>query len=732
MKAPLIRREVLDRVFKPRCVAVIGLSRAAVESPVSVLTTLRDFGYPGTIYIINPNMETPGSADYHVCATLEDVPEPVDVAVVSVSREHVLGILRSCARTDIRAAIVITQGFADADAEGRRLQEEMVAFAAENGIGIVGPNTIGVSNAFERFTSSFIEVHHDECPIGIVSQSGLFMMGYLLVNNEPAGFSMSIDLGNGCDIDVVDVLEYYAAEDRIAVIQCHMEGIERGRAFIDTAARVGKTKPIIVLKAGRTESGKMAVASHSGAAAGESEVYAAAFRKAGAVVAESAEELRMLSKAFATYSLPKGERVAIMSFSGGGAILAIDAVDLSGLTLATLADETVAQMRDLFPSWLTVANPLDVWIPVSRDFEAAYPRILELVLRDPGVDAVICVYCSYTMPKYAAFDSSRHIGTLASRYPEKPILCWSYGMDIAGFSKAVERQGNAMVFRSLEEATATLAKLNAYRTFRDRSAEATRAPRLAVDDATVESVLAGARSGGRDYLFTEAFTILEACGIETAQWDVVRDEEALAGLAHRVRYPACLKVVSEQLVHKTDGGGIELDIGDERQLLEAHARLRARVRERAPEAAIEGVLVQSMAPRGKEVMIGARRDRAFGPCMVVGAGGIYTEVVKDYAFRVAPISETDAYEMIAELAFAKILSGVRGEPTCDIAAVVSALCRLAQLVCDHPVIAEIDVNPLIVTPSGAVAVDARIMIAEEESQRSTGSDDVRAVGDAGG
>lgn len=714
MKTPASRFDVLERVFEPRCVAVIGLSRSALESPVSVLTTLRDFRYPGTIYIINPNMDATGASDYRVCASLDDVPEPVDVAIVSVAREHVLAVLRDCGRNDIRAAIVITQGFADADAEGKRLQEEMVAFARSSGIGIVGPNTIGVSNAFSRFTSSFIEVHHDESPIGIVSQSGLFMMGHLLVNNEPAGFSMSIDLGNGCDIDVVDVLEYYGQEDRIAVIQCHAEGIERGREFIDTAAHVSRTKPVVMLKAGKTESGKVAVASHSGAAAGESEVYTAAFRKAGAVVAENAEELRSLSKAFATYSLPRGDRVAIMSFSGGGAILAIDAIDLAGLELATLADDTIAQMRDLFPDWLEVANPLDIWIPVSRDFEAAYPRILELVLRDPGVDAVICIYCSYTMPKYAAFDSARHIGALAARFPDKPILCWSYGMDIAGFSKAVEKQGNAMVFRSLEEATTTISKLNAYRAFRERPADEAPAPRPIDDQATIEATLTGALSDGREYLFTEAFTILEARGIETAPWQVARDERELAALAERVRYPACLKVVSEQLVHKTDGGGIELDIGDANELLEAHARLHARVRERDPNAVVSGVLVQSMVAKGKEIMVGARRDPAFGPCMVVGAGGIYTEVVKDYAFRIAPITETDANEMIAELAIAKILAGVRGEPACDIAAVAGALQKVSQLVCDHPAIGEIDINPLIVGPSGAIAVDARIILARQD------------------
>lgn len=701
----------LDLVFNPRRIAVIGLSRSALDSPVSVLTTLKDFGFQGKIFIINPNMPPSNEDDYQVFSNLDDVPGPVDLAIISVARQHVLDALQGCTRHDIHAAIVITQGFADADDEGKRLQAEMVAFARGNNIRIVGPNTIGVSNAFARFTSSFIEVHHDESPIGVVSQSGLFMMGHILVNNEPAGFSMSIDLGNGCDIDIVEVLEYYEQEERIKVIQCHVEGIERGVAFINTATRISRSKPIIMLKAGKTESGRMAVASHSGAAAGEAEVYEAAFRKAGVVTVENAEELRLLSKAFVIYEPPKGDRVAIMSFSGGGAILAIDAIDSAGLTLATLSDSTKAEMQDLFPSWLTVENPVDIWIPVAKNFEEAFPRILELILRDEGVDSVICIYCSYTMPKYAAFDSSRYISDLAARFPEKPVVCWSYGMDIAGFSKEVERHGNTMVFRSLEEATGALSKLSHYREFCDRQGQRATTPRVLAQRNFVTTILSKAKSEQRAYLYSEGLEILAAYGIETAHWQIASDEVELSAIAGKFRYPACLKVVSDDIMHKSDCGGIVLDIRDEPELLEAYQHLLQQVRERAPKAIISGVLVQSVAPRGKEVMVGARRDPVFGPCLVVGAGGIYTEVVGDFAFRIAPITEHEAHEMIAELNISKILAGVRGEPACDVSSVANILCKISQLVCDYPEISEIDVNPVIVNESGASVVDVRVIIA---------------------
>ena len=392
--------DILDLFFKPRHVAIIGLSRTAIDAPISVLTTLKDFGYEGQIYIINPNIVP--TDDYQAYPSLDDIPEPVDLAIVSVERLQVLEVLLGCIRNGIRAAIVITQGLADADEEGRRLQEKMVALTENNDLRIMGPNTIGVSNAFEKFTSSFIEVHNEKTPIGLVSQSGLFMMGHNLINNEPAGFCMSADLGNACDIGLAEVLEYYERNDHIRVIQCHVEGIGQGSAFLETASRVSRRKPIILLKAGKSRTGRIAVASHSGAAAGENEVYQAAFRKAGIITADNAEELRLLSKAFATYRLPKGKRVAVVSFSGGGIILAVDAIEGAGLTLASLSEATKRKLQDRFPSWMAVDNPVDVWIPVAKNFHTAFPEILELVLRDESVDSVLCIYCSYTLPRMSA------------------------------------------------------------------------------------------------------------------------------------------------------------------------------------------------------------------------------------------------------------------------------------------------------------------------------------------
>jgi acetate---CoA ligase (ADP-forming) len=697
----------LDAFFKPDRVAIIGLSRSAIDAPISILTTLKDYGYGGEVHIINPKF--PDLAGYHVHASLDDAPPGLDLAVVTVAREQVNDVLRACIKSGIGAAIVITQGLADADDEGKRLQDEMVALARDGGLRILGPNTIGVADAFSGFTSSFIEAHRETTPIGLIAQSGLFMMGHNIVANEPAGFCLSADLGNACDVSLVDLLDYYEAVDAVEVVQCHLEGIVDGRAFVDTAARVSKTKPIVALKAGRSETGQVAVASHSGAAAGEDAVYRAAFHEAGVIVAENAEELRLLAKAFARLRPPQGNRVAVMSFSGGGAILAIDAIEGAGLTLATFSEATNAAIGAHVPPWLELQNPLDIWIPVAKDFHTNYPAILEQLLKDDGVDAVICIYCSYTMPKYMDVNSALYIGPLAAKYPDKPVLGWSYGMDIAGMTEEIENNGPAMVFPSLDDAGRTLAKLSAYAAWRDGPA-AKPAPIFDVDDDRVADILGRAADTGATHLFSQAFEILDAYGLPLAPWRLAADAKALDEMAGELSYPVCMKVVSDDIVHKSDSGGIVLGIDGPAALLEAHAKLLADVTRRQPGADVAGVLVQAMAGKGKEVMIGAKQDPVFGPCLIVGAGGIYTEVVADFAFRLAPIGADEAAAMIDDIDFAKILHGVRGEDPCHLPSIVDALLRVSQLVVTHPAIREIDINPIIVDAAGALVVDARIIL----------------------
>jgi acetate---CoA ligase (ADP-forming) len=705
---PTCETRLLDPFLKPRSVAVIGLSRSAIGSPISMLTTLKDFGYGGRIFVVNPTMTAAPGAE--VLADLSQLPETVDLAIISVERSSVPRVAEDCASHGIRAAIVITQGFADADEEGAQLQVDLVEISRRTGLRIIGPNTIGVVNALARFTSSFIEVGEGQAAVGQVAQSGFLMMGHHLINNEPAGFCMSVDLGNGCDVSLVDVLDYYEQEEAVRVIECHVEAIEDGRAFMDAASRITRTKPVVVLKAGTSELGQMAVASHTGAVAGAAQVYGAAFRQCGVVQADSAEELRLFSKAFATYGEAHGRRIAVMSFSGGGAVLAMDAIERAGLSLAELSQETASRVQDLFPPWMEFTNPLDIWIPVAKDLHGAFPRILKALLDDDGVDAVLCIYCSYNLPKYDAYDASGHIRELSAAYPDKPVACWSYGLDIEGVTRSVEASRSAMVFPTLDGAARSLARLADWSDWRRGRREGSIAP-LNVDKVGSEAIFERVR--GQTYVFTEALEILEAYGLPLSPWRLARDEAELEALVQPLVSPVCLKVVSGDILHKSDIGGVVLGL-DKGEVGDAYRRLKREVLARMPRAEIAGVVVQEMAVRGHEVIVGMKRDPSFGPCLVFGAGGIYAELLRDTSFRIGPIGEQDAAAMIAETAMSKILRGTRGQRPADLCSIVDVIVRLSQLASDRPEIQEIDLNPVIVTEHGATVVDARFIFAWPE------------------
>lgn len=705
------RPRLLDPFVSPGAIAIIGLSRSAIGSPVSVHTTLLDMGYEGGIYIVNPSMTSaPGAT---VCKAISEVPKTVDLAIISVERTMVPATLEDCAAHGIGAAIIITQGFADADDIGAALQGRIDAIIARTGIRVMGPNTIGLVNSLSKFTSSFIEVARDDLPVGQVSQSGFLMMGHHLVTNESAGYCTSIDLGNACDINLIDVLEHYETDPAIKVIECHAEAIEDGPAFMAAALRISRSKPLVVLKAGRTAAGQVAVASHTGAVAGQTRVSDAAFRQAGVFQADSAEELRSFSKSLATFGSMAGKRIAIMSFSGGGAVLAIDALDRAGLELAELSPETVKTVAGLFPDWMEVKNPLDIWIPVAKDLNHSFPLVMNALLTDAGVDAVMCIYCSYNLPKYDRYDASGYIRDLSAASPGKPVVCWSYGQDIEGFTRTIEAKRSAIVYPRLDDAARALAIL-AVQGARQHAAAApaTWPPANAKAEAIATGILHKSKADGLEYLFTEAFEILDAYGLPMAKWAAVRDEADLPGRTAGLKAPLCLKIDSPDVIHKSDSGGVALGVGSGEALLLAFRDMRAAVAARVPGARLSGVVVQEMAAKGTEVLVGMVRDPAFGPCVVFGTGGVHAEILDDFAFRIAPVSQEEARAMIAETVVAKILAGARGQAGANIEALVDVICKVSQISVAHPEIQEIDLNPVFAGPGGASLVDARFILAD--------------------
>ena len=697
----------LEPFFNPKSVVIVGLSRNALESPVSILTTLRAYGYAGEVVLVNPNL--PPQADLLVFPDITSIDIDIDLAIVTVPRAAVPDVLTQCSERNIPNAIVISQGFADADEIGRTLQDEIVQIQSQSGMRILGPNTIGVSNGFGSFTSSFFEMAKETEPVGLVAQSGLFFMGYNNINDVGAGYGMALDFGNGCDISITDALDYYEQNDDIEVIQCHIESIEDGRNFIDVANRVSKVKPIIALKAGKSESGKKAAASHSGAAAGEAKMYSAAFESAGVIQVNDAEEMRMLSRAFHTFKGIEGRRVAVFTFSGGAGVLAIDAIEDAGLELATLSAETVDKVNAWFPSWMEAGNPLDIWIAVSGgNFHDAYPALLELVLQDENVDSVMCIYASFTTPKYDVFNVSSHLRKMAAKYPEKPIVGWSYGLNVSGITRKIEQDGNIMVFPGLESAARCLRKMLDYQDFRYRGVNTSTVFEIEVDYERANAVFNKAIKENRSYLFTDAFEILEAYGIDSPPWLVVNNRADVEDTDLALRFPLAVKLISQDVLHKSDAGGVLLGINNVDELLTGFDKIVAIAEQQ--QSRFEGVFLQEMIRGEQELIFGAKNDPVFGPGLIAGAGGIYTDLLDDFSFAIAPVDENTASDMIGKLRLAPTLNGARGSTPCDVGAMRNILLRLSRLICDFPEIRELDLNPVIARADGAIAVDARMLL----------------------
>lgn len=455
--------DVIDQMrlfFEPRSVAVIGASRRTGYEHFNLLESMITYGYPGKIYPVNPNAdEIFGIRAYH---NINELPEMVELAIIGTPRSEVLHAMRSCIRKGIKAVIIFSQGFAEADEEGKALQKEIAEIAREAGTRILGPNTLGVTNGFYGFSSGFAQLERSKLPIAVVSQTGMILQGF----TRSTIFGKGIDLGNMCDIDFVDVLEYLEDDPEVKVIFLHMEGIKRGRKFLEVARRVSKKKPLLVLKTGRSNRGREAIRSHSGSLAGEDIIYDGAFKQCGVIRLKSIDELQDMAKTFLNFSWVEVRRMAIITATGGGGIIATDACEESNLELAQLSRETLGKVEDLSPPWFSIGNPVDIW-PAS--LVHGYPKVfgvaLGAVLSDKNVDAVLCVLPS---PVHKVFDVSGIIERTAAKFDGKPIVIWRAGYLYSEEQVALfEKNRKAVVYPTGERAVRALATLTEYAKIRN-------------------------------------------------------------------------------------------------------------------------------------------------------------------------------------------------------------------------------------------------------------------------
>ncbi|MFH0814379.1 MAG: acetate--CoA ligase family protein [Pseudomonadota bacterium] len=702
--------EQIRLFIEPKSVAIIGASRNIGQGSLNMVENLLTFGYAGKIFPVNPKArEILGIKTY---PRTKDIPGPVDLAVIITPRAQTLGAVRDCVGKEIKALIIIGQGFADGDEEGKRMQAEMVNMARERGARIIGPNTLGIVNYFNHFNASLAEFPKgDGTPVAIISQTGVFCLSYPKFGSLGKVF----DIGNASDISFTDILEYLEDDPDTKIIFIYTEGINEGRRFIEVARRVTRKKPILAMKAGRSEVGKKAVASHTGALTGEDNIYETAFKQGGVIRVKNIEEFHDLSKALLNLPPMRGPKVGIVTTSGAGGIMASDACEDMDLEVASLSEKTKGKLERVYPPWMSVENPCDIWPAASimrHGLANVYKMILEALVEDENIDGIACL-CIAVNYGWGHFNIPTIIRDVAKVSP-KPIVAWFFGPDMEKEAVKVEENKKTVAFPSVERGIKALAVL------RRRHAITQEKPAkielVTIAHEKIKDTMSRVKKDKRIIVGGEALEIVKDCGIAVPNYGVAHSKTEAVTVAEKIGYPVVMKIISPDIVHKTDVGGVIVGIKNRAEVESAYSQMTIIMEKYAKKGKVPEVLIQEMVQNSKEVILGMKRDNQFGPVLMFGMGGIYTEVFKDVSFRIAPINRDDALNMISEAKSYELLKGVRGKTPSDIGAIVDALSGLSQLALDFPEIEEIDLNPFMVLEAGrgGMGVDARISLSRPE------------------
>jgi acetyl coenzyme A synthetase (ADP forming)-like protein len=697
--------------FQPRGVAVVGASRNPDNIGHKVLHGLIESGFPGPIYPINPKAdEILGVKAY---PSLRDVPGEVDLAVMAVPPRVILTAVDDAATAGVRALVVITAGFAEVrDPDGRDLQSELVEKVRGHGMRMIGPNCLGVLNTDpqRRLNASFSPIFPPPGRIAMSSQSGALGLAVLAAAQRlHLGLSTFVSVGNKADVSGNDLLQYWEEDPQTDVILLYLESFGNPRRFAHIAGRVSRSKPILAIKAGRGKAGARAASSHTAALASREVAVDALFRQTGVIRLETLEEMFDLANAFANQPLPQGKRVAILTNAGGPGILCADMCESAGLDLDVLSPATQAALQAFLPSTASVSNPVDM---VASAPPVQYRQALEVLMACDDIDAIIVIYIPVGFGENQAYFDAIHDGYRAGKAkgPTKTVLgCWMSANDA---NAGAHERLPAYAFP--EAPARVLGRMSDYAAWRTRpDAFIPELDHLRVDDARRLCEDSLAKYGAGWLTLPECFELLDAFGLPVAKHGLARDADEAVAWADKLGYPVVLKLSPRQLVHKTELGGVRLNLGDAASVSAAYRTMAEAWDKHAPGQPLEGILVQTMIKGGTEVMSGMTRDPLFGPLLAFGLGGVMVEALGDVCFRVAPLTVADAREMLRTPKGSKLLRGFRGNPPCDLAAVEDAILRLARLAEELPQVQELDFNPILVFPEGkgCLLIDARIRLA---------------------
>ncbi len=693
----------LTPFFHPAGVAVIGASSNPRKLSYGILRNLVNSPYDGGIYPVNPGAgEILGKTSY---PDITSVPDPVDLAVIVLPVNAIPETLEACGRRGVKAVIIISGGFKEVGEEGEQIEVRCLEIIRRYKMRMIGPNCVGLVNLHTGLNTTFIHGLPDSGGIAFMAQSGAVMGGVVdLVQGKKVGFSHFISMGNEADVTETDLMEYLAEDPNVRVIAAYVEQIRDGRRFLEAARRVSRIKPVVLLKGGRSSAGARAVSSHTGSLAGSYAAYQAAFKQAGVIEVGSLTELFEVALAFDFQPLPRGRRTVIITNAGGPAALASDALAANGLTLDDLEPDTRATLRAALNPSAQVSNPVDI---LGGAEPPDYALCVRTLVKDKKVDIILPLLVPQALVSpagvaQAIVDESRDSG--------KTVLACIIGDISVDEARLVLHGARIPMYTTAEAPACVLKHMLDYRAWLEQPLDDSAAPGC-IERTAAEGILIAAH--GKQSL-GEAYTrpLLAAYGIPQVEGGFAGTARGAAEIADRIGYPVVMKIVSPQLLHKSDVGGIILNLDDSDAVLEAYERMMKEIGAARPDAELEGVMVEKMAPRGQEVIIGMKRDPGFGPLLMFGLGGIYVELFKDVSFRVAPLTAVDARQMITETRAGRLLTGFRGQPPADLDAVVDVILRLSQLALDYPQIEEAEVNPLLVFPAGqgALALDGRIIL----------------------
>ncbi len=695
----------MKELFNPKSIAVIGASRQEGKVGHSVLKNLLQYGYPGKIYPINPKAEE--ILRIRAYSTIFAVEGEIDLAVVAIPSQFVPSILKDCVNRGIGTVVIISAGFKESGKQGSQLERELVETIKNSGIRVLGPNCLGIIDTASNLNASFAAGMPSPGNIAFFSQSGALCTAVLdWALGEDVGFSKFISLGNKADIDEVDLLLTLAEDRETKVILGYLEGVSNGTRFMEVAREVSRKKPVIIIKSGRTQAGARAASSHTGTLTGLDAAYEAAFRQCGIIRAETVQTLFDYAIAFAYQPLPRGPNLAILTNAGGPGIIAADAVENSILQMASFRENTISKLRKELPSNASIYNPVDVIGDAGAD---RYEKAMKTIVNDPGVDSLTVILAPQAMTKIK--ETAEVISKISSAVSDKPIVSSFMGRLEVKEGIMILRSGKIPNYSYPERTISALEAMVKYRKWKETPFGKTLS--FEVDKKKAEKIFTKAKEKSEANLTTEETReVLSAYGFSLPQRIVTETSREAISAANSLGYPVVMKIVSPDILHKSDVGGVKVGITEKSQVARSFEDLISNAKRFMPEALIMGVTVEEMIVPGKEVVLGSSRDPSFGPLLMFGLGGIYVEVLKDVSFRIAPLTFNEAELMIKEIRSYPILKGVRGEEPSDLIAVRESLLRLSQLVTDFSEILEIDINPLMVLPAGkgAVVIDSRLTI----------------------